>query len=78
MLQQDKEDMVLMLFNKISFLEARVNVNRLEFQEMMSNVTKSPFLKRIVEVEEPLKYAAPKVKEYKRDLGLYRCMCHFE
>ena len=54
-----------MLLNKISSLEAKINVNRLEFQERVSGVTMSPFSKRIVEVRASSKHAALKVKEYK-------------
>ena len=49
--------MTLMLLEKISSLEAKVNVNRLKFHEMVSGLTKSPFLRRIVEVEAPPKYS---------------------
>ena len=70
--------MTIMLLNKISSLEARVNMNRSEFREMVSGVTKSLFLKRIVEIEAPSRYMAPKVKEYKGDSDLYKNMCNFE
>ena len=63
--------MMLMLLNKISFLEARVNVNKSEFREVVSGVTRSPFLKKIVEVKVPSKYVTPKAKEYKGDLDPY-------
>ena len=45
---------------------------------MVRGVTRSPFLKRIVEVEAPSKYTAPKVKEYKGDSDPYEYACHFE
>ena len=55
-----------------------MNVNKLEFREMVSGVMKSPFSRRIVEVEAPLKYLAPKVKEYNGDLDPYEYVCYFE
>ena len=45
---------------------------------MVSGVTKSPFSKRIMEVEASSKYEAPKIKEYKGYSNLYEYMCHFE
>ena len=70
--------MALMLLNKIFTLEARVNVNILEFWEMVSGVTKSPFSKRITDIEEPSKYMTLKVKKYKEDSDTYEYVCHFE
>ena len=67
-----------MLLNKISILEARMNVNRSKFQEMVSGLKKSPFYKRIEDVEAPSKYTASKVNEYRRDSDRYECICHFE
>ena len=68
--------MTQMLLDKISSLEARVNVNILDFREMVSGVTGSPFSKRIVDVKAPSKYKAPKVNEYRGDP--YEYICHFE
>ena len=55
-IQQENEDMTLMLLNKISTLKARVHVSISEFREIVSWVTKSPFSKRIVDIEAPSKY----------------------
>ena len=77
-LHQEKEDMAQILLNKISSLETRVNVNKSEFREMVSRVTSFPFSKRIVDVETPSKYMAPKVKKYKGDSDMYEYVCHFE
>ena len=70
--------MTMMFLDKISSFEARVNVNRSEFQEMMNRVMRFPFSKRIVEVEAASKYTALKVNEYKRDSDPYEYICHFE
>ena len=67
-----------MLLNKISSVEARVNVNKSEFREMVSGVTRSPFSKRISNIKAPSKYTAPKVKYYKGDSDSYDYVCHFE
>ena len=67
-----------LMFDKISSLEARVNVNRSDFQEIMSGVMRSPFSKKILEVEAPSKYTTSKVKEYKRDSDPYKYVCHFK
>ena len=76
--RHEKDDMTLMLLEKISSLEAKVNVNRSEFQEMMNGVTKFSFSRRLVEVKAPTKYTTPKVKEYKRDSDSYEYVCHFK
>ena len=55
-----------------------MNVKRSEFREMESGVSKSPFSRRIVELEAPSKYTLPKVKEYKGDSDPYEYVCHFE
>ena len=57
--------MLQMLLNKISTLEARMNFNILKFREMVSGLMKSPFSKRIADVEAPSKYTTPQVKEYR-------------
>ena len=67
-----------MLLDKISSLEAKMNVNRLEFREIVSGVTRSSFSKRIVDIEAPSKYMTPKVKEYRGDSDPYEYVCHFE
>ena len=72
------DELILTLLEKISSLEAKVNVNRFEFQDMVGGVTKSPFLRRIMEVEAPSKYSALKVKEYRGDTNPYEHVCHFE
>ena len=70
--------MALMLLNQISSLKARINIDRSKVREMVSGVMRSPFSKRIMEVEAPSKYIAPKMEEYKGDLDLYKYVCHFE
>ena len=72
------DELKLMLLEKISSLEAKVNVNISKFRDMVGAVTKSLFLRRIMEVEALSKYSAPKVKDYRGDIDLYECVCHFE
>ena len=46
--------------------------------ETVNGVTRSPFSKRIADVEAPLKYMTPKVKEYMGDSDPYEYVYHFE
>ena len=51
-----------------------VNANRSTFKEIVSRVTRSPFSKRIVDVEAPSKYMTLNMM----DSDPYECICHFE
>ena len=75
---RENDDMNFMLAEKNLSIKAKVNVNRSEFREMVSGVTKSLFSRKIVEVEAPSKYTGLKVKEYKGNSDPYEYVCHFE
>ena len=76
--REPNDQLTLNLLEKISTLEAKVNVNRSQFTGMTEAVIQSPFCREILQVTAPERYSAPKVREYKGSSDPYEYVCHFE